>query len=121
MTDSSGLSEEEREALRGAVARQVMGWESERVPWAYSGTTLVWCDSEGLAVLTVYAWQPDVQDAQAMQVVERMVGSGFRFTMGAGDGYAFAQFECGARASRAEDPDRRIAILKAALGALCGG
>lgn len=120
MTDSWLDSEEARSDLRDAVAREVMGWEVRRIEWAYSGTTLVWHDSEGLPVLTRYSWQPDRRDVQAMEVVDRMLALGFRFAMGAGEGLAFAAFECGARSSHAEHHDRRIAILRAALGAVSG-
>ena len=118
MTDSRGDSEEARETLRDAVAREVMGWRVERIEWAYSGTTPVWHDSGGLPVLTRYSWQPDRRDAQAMEVVDRMLELGFRFTMGAGAGLAFAAFESGSTTTRIEHRDRRIAILRAALGAV---
>ncbi len=120
MIDSWHDSEETRSALRDAIAREVMGWEVLRIEWAYSGTTLVWHDSEGLPVLTRYSWQPDRHDAQAMEVVDRMLALGFRFAMGAGEGLAFAAFDRGATSSRAEHRDRRIAILRAALGAVSG-
>ena len=37
-----------------------------------------------------YSWQPDLRDAQAMEVVDRMLRLGFRFMMEAGGGYRFA-------------------------------
>ena len=82
MTDSCCDSEEARDALRDAVSREVMGWIVERIEWAYSDTTLVWHDTAGHPVLTRYSWQPDRHDAQAMEVVDRMIELGFRFTMG---------------------------------------
>lgn len=118
MTDSWCDSEDARDALRDAVAREVMGWEVERIEWAYSGTTPVWHDSAGHPVLTRYSWQPDRHDAQAMDVVDRMLELGFRFTMGAGAGLAFAVFESGSTSTRTEHRNRRIAILRAALGAV---
>ena len=116
--DSAGLCEDERETLRDAAARQVMGWSTERLPWAYRGATLVWHDSAGVPVITWYSWQPDMLDAQAMQVADRMVTRGFRFAMGAEEGGAFAEFECDGRRSRVEHRERRLAILMAALEAI---
>ena len=120
MIDSWCDSEEARETLRDAVAREVMGWQVERIEWAYSGTTLVWHDREGLPVLTRYSWQPDQRDAQAMEVVDRMLALGFRFEMGAGSELAFAVFERAPTATRIEHCDRRVAILRAALKAVSG-
>ena len=118
-------SEEARDALRDAVAREVMGWEVERIEWAYSGSTLVWHDSAGHPVLTRYSWQPDLRDAQAMEVADRMLELGFRFVMEAGEGSACVNatsrpivFERDSVSSRIDHRDRRIAILRAALGAV---
>ena len=119
MSDSWCDSEEAREALRDAVAREVMGWMVERLEWAYSGNTLVWHDSHGLPVITRYSWQPDLRDAQAMEVVDRMLELGFQFSMRAGEGFAVAVFDLGAAAVfRNNQRDRRIAILQAALQAV---
>ena len=120
MTDSWRGSEDARDALRDAVAREVMGWKAERIEWAYSGTTLVWHDDAGHPVLTRYSWQPDRRDAQAMEVVDRMLELGFRFTMGAGEESTCASFERNSVCFRIEHRDRRIAILRAALGAVSG-
>ena len=111
-------SEEARDALRDAVAREVMGWEVERIEWAYSGSTLVWHDSAGHPVLTRYSWQPDLRDAQAMEVADRMLELGFRFVMEAGEGSTCVNFERDSVSSRIDHRDRRIAILRAALGAV---
>ena len=120
MTDSCRDSEETRDALRDAVARVVMGWEAVRIEWAYSGTTQVWHDACGHPVLTRYSWQPDLRDAQAMEVVDRMLRLGFRFMMGAGEGTVCVTFERDSVSSRIDHHDRRIAILRAALGAASG-
>ena len=113
----AGLCEDECETLRDAVAREVMGWSAERLPWAYRGTTLVWHDASGAPLMTRYSWQPDALDAQAMEVVDRMVARGFRFAMGAGEGGAFAEFARAGNTSRIEHRERRLAILMAALDA----
>ena len=118
VTDSWSDSEEVRETLRDAVAREVMGWEALRIEWAYSGATDVWHDPNGLPVLTRYSWQPDHHDAQAMEVVDRMLALGYRFAMGAERGLAFAAFETGSAPTRIEHRDRRMAILRAALRAV---
>ena len=118
MSDFWCDSEEARDALRDAVAREVMGWKVERIEWAYSGSTLVWHDSAGHPVLTRYSWQPDLRDAQAMEVVDRMRERGFRFVMEAGEGSTCVTFERGSVSSRIEHRDRRIAILRAALDAV---
>ena len=116
--DSWRDSEETREALRDAVAREVMGWEVERIEWAYGGTTLVWHDSAGHPVLTRYSWQPDLRDAQAMEAVDQMLKLGFRFMMEVDEGSACVSFERGSAVSRIDHRDRRVAILRAALGAV---
>ena len=121
MIGSGGNSGEACEALRDAVARKVMGWKAERIEWAYAGTTLVWHDSDGVPMLTCYSWQPDLRDAQTMEVVDRMLELGFDFAMGAGEGLAFAAFGAGAASTRVEHRDRRIAVLRAALGAVSAG
>ena len=118
MTDSWRDTEEARETLRDAVAREVMGWTALRIEWAYSGVTDVWHDPSGLPVLTRYSWQPDLRDAQAMEVVDRMLALGYRFAMGAERGLAFAAFETGPAPTRIEHRDRRMAILRAALRAV---
>ena len=118
VTDSWSDTEEVRETLRDAVAREVMGWTALRIDWAYSGTTDVWHDASGLPVLTRYSWQPDYHDAQAMEVVDRMLALGYRFAMGAERGLAFAAFETGSAPTRIEHRDRRMAILRAALRAV---
>ena len=120
MSDFWCDSEEARDALRDAVAREVMGWEVERIEWAYSGSTLVWHDSAGHPVLTRYSWQPDLRDAQAMEVVDRMLERGFRFVMEAGEGSTCVTFERDSVSSRIDHRDRRIAILRAALDAVSG-
>ena len=118
MIDSWCDSEEARDALRDAVAREVMGWKAERIEWAYSGTTLVWHDVAGHPVLTCFSWQPDLRDAQTMEVVDRMLELGFRFMMGADVGSARVSFERDSASSRIHHHDRRIAILRAALAAV---
>lgn len=118
VTDSWRDTEAVRETLRDAVAREVMGWTARRIEWAYSGTTDVWHDTSGLPVLTRYSWQPDCHDAQAMEVVDRMLALGYRFAMGAERGLSSAAFEIGSAPTRNEHPDRRIAILRAALRAV---
>ena len=118
MTDSCCDSEKARDALRDAVAREVMGWKVKRIEWAYSGTTLVWHDPAGHPVLTRYSWQPDRHDAQAMEVVDRMIELGFRFTMGVCEESARVSFDRDSVSSRIDHRDRRIAILRAALGAV---
>ena len=118
MTDSWCDSEEARKALRDAIAREVMGWKAERIEWAYSGNTLVWHDSHGLPVITRYSWQPDLRDAQAMKVVDRMLELGFQFSMRAGEGFAIAAFDPGAAAFHGNQRDRCVAILQAALQAV---
>ena len=120
MIDAGRDSEEAREALCDAIAREVMGWEIARIEWAYSGTAPVWHDGAGHPLLTRYSWQPDRRDAQALEVVDRMLELGFRFALGAEQGRTFAVFETGSTESRSEHRDRRIAILRAALRAVSG-
>ena len=121
MSDSKGDAEAACVDLRDALAREVMGWRVRRIEWAYSGATDVWHDTSGLPVLTRYSWQPDCHDAQAMEVVDRMLALGYRFAMGAERGLAFATFETDASSTRIEHRDRRVAILRAALHAVAEG
>lgn len=124
----------EREQLRDEVARRVMGWALSDVDWAYSDRTSLWNTGEGIPVMTRYAWRPDENDAQAMQVLDRMTALGFAYTLGMAAGTPFATFEregetgkqgkkskSGKRerdAVKAEAENRRVAILRAALAAL---
>ena len=68
---------EQREELREACAKVIMGWRALEIPWAYSGTVRCWHNADDVVLMTCHAWRPDEDDTQCMQVVERMVERGY--------------------------------------------
>lgn len=113
------MSDEDLEAVRADSARAVMGWSAADIPWAYDGVTPVWHTSDGNPVMTVYSWQPDRNDVQNMQVLDRMVELGFELALTARGEATMVQFSRGSGpAACDEDRDRRIAVLRAALVAM---
>jgi hypothetical protein len=121
-TAAHRATDEAREALRDDIAARVMGWTSGRVAWAYDGAAMLWHSADGIPLLPRDAWRPDQNDAQAMQVLERMVELGFDYVLGSSGGRTFAAFEGPDGGSeRVEHPERRIALLRAALSALGAG
>ena len=112
-------SDADSEALCAEAARLVMGWETAAVPWAYDGVASLWHTAEGDPVMTEFSWRPDRDDAQNMQVLDRMIGLGFGCTLTAHGGRALARFSRGPDdTARCEDRDRRIALLRAAVAAV---
>ena len=110
------MSGDDPEVLCAEVARLVMGWTAAEIPWAYDGATPVWHTSAGEPVMTVFSWRPDRNDAQNMQVLDRMVDLGFEVTMTVGGGRAVVEIGRGSMpVARAEHADRRVALLRAAL------
>ena len=113
------VSDADLEALCAEAARLVMGWETADVPWAYDGVASLWHTADGDPVMTEFSWRPDRNDAQNMQVLDRMIGLGFELTLAARGGRALALFSRGSgEAARHEAPDRRIALLRAAVAAV---
>ena len=112
------MSGSDPETACAEAARLVMGWRAADVPWAYDGIEPVWHTADGDPVMTVFSWQPDRNDAQNMQVLDRMIELGFELTLTACGERATAQFSRGSGPpARSEAPDRRIALLRAALAA----
>jgi hypothetical protein len=110
---------EDVEALRDEVARTVMGWHRVEMAWAYDGTAMLWHDREQLPRLTVHAWQPERDDGQNMQVVQRMLELGFSLRMQCTREACQVSFRRGAAGGpETRDRDRRRAVLLAALAAL---
>ncbi len=113
------MTQSEREALREDVARLVMGWTTRRIPWAYSGSVIVWHGSGDIPVMTWHSWRPDENDGQCMKVLDRMVELGFDYRVSAAAGEARVAFgNDGALTHEAKSADRRIALLEAAVAAL---
>ena len=113
------MSDDNRELLCAETARLVMGWTAADIPWAYDGATPVWHTSAGEPVMTVFSWRPDRNDAQSMQVLDRMVDLGFVLTLTASDARTVVQIGRGSMpVARVEHADRRIALLRAALAGL---
>ena len=116
---TSQLTESERDSLCSGVARQVMGWASSEIPWAYDGMTSLWHTEDGDPVMTVFSWRPDRNDAQNMQVLDRMSELGFELFLTVRGDRTVARFSRGTeRGAHGEDRDRRIALLRAALDAV---
>ena len=106
------------ELMCADAARVVMGWTAADVPWAYEGVAPLWHTADGDPVMTVFSWRPDRDDAQNMQVLDRMIELGFEFTLTARGGRSVVQFSRGSGPPGcSEDRDRRIALLRAALAA----
>ena len=113
------MSDDDRELLRAETARLVMGWTAADIPWAYDGATPVWHTSAGDPVMTVFSWRPDRDNAQSMQVLDRMVDLGFEFTLKVSGARTVVQIGRGSTpVVRVEDADRRIALLRAALAVI---
>ena len=123
MRDGTGrpapVGDADLEALCAEAARLVMGWEAADVPWAYDGVASLWHTTDGAPVMTEFSWRPDLDDAQNMQVLDRMIDLGFELVLTMHDGYTIALFSRGSEeAARCRDRDRRIALLRAAVTAM---
>ena len=113
------MSDDDMEVLCAETARLVMGWTAADIPWAYDGVTPVWHTAAGDPVMTVFSWRPDRNDAQYMQVLDRIVDLGFELTLTEGGERAVVQIGRGSMpAARGEHADRRIALLRAALAGI---
>ena len=113
------VSDADLESLCAEAARLVMGWETADVPWAYDGTTSLWHTAGGDPVMTEFSWRPDRNDAQNMQVLDRMIGLGFELTLTERGDRAVVRFGRGSgEAARREDRNRRVALLHAAVAAV---
>ena len=112
------MRDDDHDILCAETARLVMGWSAAEVPWAYDGATSMWHTAAGEPVMTVFSWQPDRNDVHNMQVLDRMIELGFDLTLTACGERTVVEFARGsAPVARSEDPDRRVALLRAALGA----
>ena len=115
------MSDADIDTLCAEAARLVMGWTTADIPWAYSGVVSLWRTANGDPVMTEFSWRPDRNDAQNMQVLDRMIDLGFEFTLTARGDHAVALFGRGSGpGGRGEDRDRRIALLRAAVIAAGG-
>ena len=113
------MSDDDHGSMCAEIARRVMGWTATDIPWAYDGETSVWHTAGGDPVITVFSWRPDRNDAQNMQVLERMLELGFEIALTACCGRAVVEFRRGAApVAHDEDRDRRTALLRAALAAV---
>ena len=100
------------------IARLVMGWTATDIPWAYDGVTAVWHDAAGVPIMTVFSWRPDSSDAQNLQVLDRIVDLGFELTLTVhGEGTVVEITRRSKPVARADHPNRRVALLEAALNA----
>ena len=112
------MRDDDLEMLCTETARLVMGWSAAEVLWAYDGVTSMWHTAAGEPVMTVFSWRPDRNDVHNMQVLDRMIELGFGLTLTACGERTVVQFARGtAPVARSEDRDRRVALLRAALGA----
>ena len=94
------MSDDDPEVLCAEVARLVMGWTAAEIPWAYDGATPVWHTAASDPVMTVFSWRPDRNDAQNMQVLDRMVELGFEVIMTVGGESAVVEIGRGVDAGR---------------------
>lgn len=118
---TESMTEEQRIILRDGISEQVMGWTSRRVSWAYAETAELWHDADDNPLMTRDSWRPDTNDSQVLEVLDRMVELGFRYTLGSVDETAYAEFHrAGDQSARAEHIERRIALLRAAVTAVRG-
>ena len=107
------------ELLCAETARLVMGWTAADLPWAYDGETPVWHTAAGDPVMTVFSWRPDRNDAQNMQVLDRMVDLGFELTLTVSGARTVVQIGRGSMpVARVQHADRRVALLRAALAGI---
>ena len=115
------MSDDDHESMCVEVARLVMDWAATDIPWAYDGVTSVWHTAEGDPVMTVFSWRPDRNDAQNLQVLDRMIELGFGLTLKARGECTAVQFSRGSMPpARREHRNRRVALLRAALAAVGG-
>ena len=112
------MRDHDLDVLCTETARLVMGWSAADVPWAYDGVTSMWHTAGGEPVMTVFSWQPDRNDVHNMQVLDRMIELGFELTLTVCAASTVVELARGsAPVARGEDRDRRVALLRAALGA----
>ncbi|MDD9982959.1 MAG: hypothetical protein OXU81_16660 [Gammaproteobacteria bacterium] len=113
------MSDDDHGSMCAEIARRVMGWTATDIPWAYDGETSVWHTAGGDPVMTVYSWRPDRNDAQNMQVLERMLELGFEIALTACRERTVVEFSRDAApVARNENRDRKTALLRAALAAV---
>ena len=113
------MSDDDYGSMCAEIARCVMGWTATDIPWAYDGETSLWHTAEGDPVMTVFSWRPDRNDAQNMQVLDRMFELGFEIALTACRGRTVVEFRRGAvPVAHIEHRDRRTALLRAALAAV---
>ena len=78
----------------------------------------MWYTADGDPVMTVFSRQPDRNDVQNMQVLDRMTDLGFELALTVRDERAVVGFNRESEpVARSEDRDRRVALLGAALTA----
>ena len=119
MSRNAPVGGDDPETLCADAARLVMGWDTADVPWAYDGVTSLWHTTGGEPIMTVFSWQPDRNDAQNMQVLDRMIDLGFELALTTRGDRTVALFRRGSKdAARREGRNRRIALLRAAVAAV---
>lgn len=96
-----------------------MGWQVIEIAWASDQTVPVWHEAKGDPVMSEFSWRPDRDEAQNMQLVERMLDLGYDFDLSVKRDHAVARFVAkGNRLGQSLHPDRKIAVLEAALEAI---
>ncbi|MBF2761488.1 MAG: hypothetical protein ISN28_14725 [Ectothiorhodospiraceae bacterium AqS1] len=100
------------------VAREIMGWQVIEMAWASDQTVPVWHDAKGDPVMSEFSWRPDRDEAQNMQLIERMIDLGYDFDLSLKRDHAIARFVAGHRFGQSLNPDRKLAALEAALEAV---
>ena len=114
-----GGNKVERNELRIEVAQRIMGWQAASRSWAYQDVATVWHDEQGTPLIPTHAWRPDADDAQAMQVLARMLQLGFSYVVNGTEGHCRVSFRYGdIDKGIAEHSELRPALLTAAVAAM---
>ena len=112
------VADEERQALRDAVALRVMGWHLQPMDWAYDQQAQVWHDAASASCVPLESWRPDEDDRQTSGVLQAMCAAGFEYLVQGSQQHARAAFlRDGVVVAEASAAEWRIAVLRAAVGA----
>ncbi|NKC11858.1 MAG: hypothetical protein GKR94_06545 [Gammaproteobacteria bacterium] len=106
------------DALDEQVAIHVMGWTTAQIPWAYTAAACCWLNSDNTPLMACHAWRPSRDESQCAQVLETLRARGYSCTIDLSPTTVTTRFFGGTTAlSSCTHPDRRIALLRAALQA----
>ncbi|WP_156013115.1 hypothetical protein [Thioalkalivibrio sp. HK1] len=105
--------------LNTKAAREIMGWQVIEIAWAGDQTVPVWHDAKGDPMMSEFSWRPDRDEAQNMQILDAMLDLGYDFDLSVKRDHAVARFVAGSnRLGQSLNPDRKLAVIEAALEAI---